>query len=102
MWFAKFHARHFLLDNVPWLGRPVEVDSDLIKTLIENDQPYTMWEIAYIPKTSKSIKLLVKMKNVSFISWKNPYGHCGNPIVSMCMPLTLLSPQLTVFPVNSL
>ena len=32
-WFAKFHAGHFLLDDAPWLGRPVEVDSDQIKTL---------------------------------------------------------------------
>ena len=24
----------FLLDGAPWLGRPVEVDSDQIKTLI--------------------------------------------------------------------
>ena len=33
-WFAKFHAGDFLLDDAPWLGRPVEVDSDQIKTLI--------------------------------------------------------------------
>ena len=63
----------FLLDGAPWLGRPVEVDSDLIKTLIENDQPYTMWEIAYIPKTSKSIKLLVKMKNVFYFTEKTKW-----------------------------
>ena len=44
-WFVKFHAGDFLLDDAPQLGRPVEVD---------------------ILKISKSIKLLVKMKNVSF------------------------------------
>ena len=27
-WFAKFRAGDFLLDDAPWLGRPVEVDSD--------------------------------------------------------------------------
>ena len=27
-WFAKFHARDFLLDDAPWSGGPVEVDSD--------------------------------------------------------------------------
>ena len=32
-WFAKFHAGDFLLDNVPLSNRPVEVDSDQIKTL---------------------------------------------------------------------
>ena len=41
-WFAKFHAGDFSLDNVLWSGRPVEVDSDQIETLIENNQCYTM------------------------------------------------------------
>ena len=40
-WFAKFHSGNFLLDNAPWLGRPVEVDSDEIETLTENNQCYT-------------------------------------------------------------
>ena len=60
----------FSLDNVPQLGRPVEVDSDQIKTLIENNQHSITWETADIVKISKSIKLLVKMKNISFILWK--------------------------------
>ena len=50
-WFSKFRAGS--LDNAPWLGRPVEVDRDQIKTLIENNQCSTMWEIADILKTSK-------------------------------------------------
>ena len=29
-WFAKFCARDFLLDNIPWSGRPGEVGSDQI------------------------------------------------------------------------
>ena len=41
-WFAKFRAGEFLLDDAPWSGTPVEVDSDQIKTLIENSQHYTM------------------------------------------------------------
>ena len=41
-WFVKFHAGDFLLDDAPWLGRPVEVDSDRIETLIENNEHYTM------------------------------------------------------------
>ena len=52
--FAKFRARNFSLDSAPWSVRPVEVDSDQIKTLIENNQCYTMWEIANILKISKS------------------------------------------------
>ena len=49
---TMFHGR---------LDRPVEVDSDQMKTLIENNQHYTMWVIADILRIPKSIKLLVKM-----------------------------------------
>ena len=69
-WFGKFHAGDFSLDDAPRLGKPVEVDSDQIKTFIETNQYSAMQEIADILKISKSIKLLVKMKNVSFILWK--------------------------------
>ena len=65
-WFEKFCAGDFSLDGVPQSGRPVEVDSNQIETLIENYQRYAMWKIADILKISKSIKLLVTMKNVSF------------------------------------
>ena len=61
-----------------WSGRPVEVDSDQIETLIENNQHYTMWEIANVLKISKSIKLLVKMKTVFYL-WKKPHGLFGSP-----------------------
>ena len=75
-WFAKFRAWDFSVDNPPQSGRPVEADSDQIKTLIENNQCYqsTTWEIADILKISKLIKLLVKMKNVSFILQKKICG----------------------------
>ena len=53
-WFAKIRSGDFWLDNAPWLGRPVEVDSDRIKTITENNQRYTTWEIANILKISKS------------------------------------------------
>ena len=49
-WFVKFRAVNFLLDNAPWSGRPVEVDSDQTETLIESNQPYTTWETADILK----------------------------------------------------
>ena len=58
MWFAKFHAGDFLLDNdAPWLARPVEVEKDQIETLTENNQCSTTWKIANILKISTSIKL---------------------------------------------
>ena len=72
-WFAKFHARDLSLDDAPWSGRPVEVDSNQINTLTENNQHYTMQEGANILKIPKSIKLLVKMKNVSFILLRKPH-----------------------------
>ena len=53
-WFVKFHAGDFTLDDAPQSGRPVEVDSDQIKTLIENSQHYSMQEIADILKIPKS------------------------------------------------
>ena len=53
-WFEKFRAGDFLLDDAPRSGRPVEVDSDQIKTLTENNQCYTTREIANILKISKS------------------------------------------------
>ena len=74
-WFAKFCAGDFSLDNAPRSGRPPEVESDQIETLIENNQHFTMQEIADILKTPKSIKLLVKMKNVSFME-KTKWTFC--------------------------
>ena len=35
--FASFRAADFWLDDAPWLGRPVEVVSDQIETLIETN-----------------------------------------------------------------
>ena len=52
--FAKFHHEAFSLDDPPQSGRPAEVDSYQIETLIENNQCYTTWEIADILKISKS------------------------------------------------
>ena len=65
--FAKFCAGDFLLDDAPLPSRSVEVDRDQIEMLIGKNQHYIMWKIANILKISKAIKLLVKVKNVSFI-----------------------------------
>ena len=48
-------AAEFLPDEVSRPGRPVEVASDQIETLTENNKCYTMQEIADIVKISKSI-----------------------------------------------
>ena len=62
-WFVKFQAGDFSLNND---ARPVEVDSNQIETLTENNQCYTMQEIANILKISKSIMLLMKIKKCVF------------------------------------
>ena len=53
-WSAKFHAGDFSLDDAPRSRRPVEVGSDKIETLTENNQRYSMQEIADILKISNS------------------------------------------------
>ena len=58
-WFVKFQAGEFSLDDAPQAGRPAEVDSDQMETLIENNQHYAKWKIADILKISKSIQSLV-------------------------------------------
>ena len=81
--FAKFHVGDFSLDYAPWLGKPIEVDSNQIETLIMNNQCYTTWEIADILKISTPItnKILVKMKNVPFVLWvKKHMEFLANPL----------------------
>ena len=84
-WFAAFRAGDCSLDDAPRLDRPVEVDRDQTETLIENNQlietliENTTQEIANILKIFKSIKVLVKMKNVFIILWKKLHGLLGQP-----------------------
>ena len=65
-WFVKFCARDFSLDDAPQSGRTVEADSDQMETLIENNHT----EDSQTYHNIQIIKLLVKMKNTSFILWK--------------------------------
>ena len=78
-WFVKFCIGEFSLDDAPRSGGPVEVDSYQIETLTENSQHYRMWERADILQISKSRKLLLEMKNLSFILQKNLNGFVGQP-----------------------
>ena len=50
----KFCAGDFSLDDAPRSGRSVEVNSDQIETIIEDNQRYTTREIADILKIYKS------------------------------------------------
>ena len=83
-WFAKFQVRDFSLDDAPQSERPGEVDSNQVEILIGNNQRITTQEIANTLKISKSIKLLVKMKNVSFILRKKLNGLFGQPNIYEC------------------
>ena len=67
-WFAKFDARDFSLDNVPWMGRPVEVDSDQTETLIERNQCYITQEIANTLKYSNQELKIICTSLVMFIT----------------------------------
>ena len=71
-WFVKFCAGGFSQDHTPcpWLGRPVEIDDNPSKALTKNSEYNTTWEIVDILKTSKSIKLLVKMKKNQYQEWE--------------------------------
>ena len=80
-WFMKFHSGEFSLDDAPRSGRPVEVESNQIETLTENNQRSTMQEIADILKISKAIKLLVKMKNVSLFYGKSHTDVLVSPVL---------------------
>ena len=62
----------------------VEVDSDQIVILIENSRCYASLEVADIIKIPKSMKLLIKIKSVSFIlRKKNLNGISGQPNISL-------------------
>ena len=80
-WFTKFRAADVSLDDASRSGRPFEVDSDQIKTLTENNQRYAIQETANIFKISKSIKLLGKMKNVSYFTGKTKQNFWPNQYI---------------------
>ena len=80
-WFVKFCAGGFSLDDAPQWGRPAEVDGDQIETLIKNNQHYTTQEIPNILKISNTIKLLVKITNVSLILGKKLNRFLANPVL---------------------
>ena len=96
-WFAKFYAGDFSLDDAPQSGRPVEVDSDQIQILIENNQHYTTQERADVLKISKSIKLLVKIRNVLFYG-KKTYRLFGQPFLNSHFFLAEISVLQVLFP----
>ena len=62
---CKVSCWGFLAGNAPRSDRAVEIDGSQVETLIENNQCYTVQEIAEILKISKS-------------SVENNFHHLGN------------------------
>ena len=69
----KVSCWYFSLDDALWSGRPVEVDSDQIETLIENSQCSITQEIADILKISKSIVIGENEKCVFYFTEKTKW-----------------------------
>ena len=82
-WFVRFHAGDFSLDDAPWSGRPFEVDSNQIKTLIDNNQHYTTGEIVSMLKISKSIVIGENEKCVFHGKNLNRF-ILANPVYLLC------------------
>lgn len=53
-WFSKFRSGDFNLKDAPRSGRPIEVDGDKIKALVESNRRLTTREIAETLNISKS------------------------------------------------
>ena len=68
-----------MLDDAPHLGRPVEADSDQTETLIENNQHYTLQEVADILKIFKSIKVIGENENCVFYFTEKTKWALSNP-----------------------
>ena len=45
-WFNRFKNGNFELDDLPHSGRPLEVDMEVLKQLIEEDPRLTTWCLA--------------------------------------------------------
>ena len=85
-------AGDFSPDDAPPSGRWVEADSNQSEVLVENNQRHTTQERANILRMPKAIKLLVKMRNMSFISRKKLNRLFGQPN-TMSSKFTVLWPM---------
>ena len=67
-WFAKFRFGDFDVKEAPRSGRPIEVDDDKIKVLIESNRCLTTQEIAENLKMTKSSVEKNYLKQFGYIS----------------------------------
>ena len=96
-----FHAEDFLQMMLQgWID---QLKLIVIETISKNNQHYAMWETDDILKISKSIKLLVKMKNVFYFMEKTgwtfwPSQTCRTCALSGCGCSVLRPSQQRVGP----
>ena len=53
-WFVKFHSGDFNIKDAPRSARPMAVDNDKVKALVDANHRYTTRNVAEIPNVSKS------------------------------------------------
>ena len=94
-WSVNFCARDFLLDHASWLGRPVDINSNQIKTLIENKQCYTTWEIADKLKISIN-KVIGQNEQCVFYFTDKTKWTLANPVHTYCGYCQALLNSLTL------
>ena len=70
-WFAQFCAGDFSLDDAPQSGRQMEVDSDQIETVTDDNQCSITYETADTLRTSKSIVIGENGKCVFYFMEEN-------------------------------
>lgn len=56
-WFAKFRRGERALEDLPRTGRPVEIDQEALKRLIQEDDTLSVRELASIQNVSHSTVL---------------------------------------------
>ena len=84
-WFVKFRAADFSLEDAPWLGTPVEVNSDH-GTLIENNQCYTTRGIANTQNIQIN-KVIGKNEKCVFYFMEKLNRLFGQPNINLIMQL---------------
>ena len=84
LWSLVLEISHWTMLH----GQVDQLKLTAIKSRHWDQPPFYTQEIANILRLSKSIKLLVKMKTVSFTLQKKPYGLLANPIQYFHSPNT--------------
>ena len=63
---VKSGLQSFMLENAAWSGRPVEVDSNQIKTLRTINIIPLRWKLTYSKYPNQALKILVMLITLMF------------------------------------